>query len=221
LGRPCAAPNRELTAHAGILNDPGMRLFASIIILGLAALPAAAQTPSPRNEATKPEAKAPEAKPSTMDDLFDRLAKAKDENEGKGVASLIERRWSRSGSDTADLLMSRAAQAVEAKEFPLAIELLDRVLALQPQWTEAWYRRANVFFLLEDPASAMADIRQVLDREPRHFGAWTGLGHIFMASDDKARALASYRRALQIHPQLSTVQSLVERLTPQVDGRDL
>ncbi len=42
-----------------------------------------------------------------------------------------------------------------------------------------------------------------------------------MTSDDKARALASYRRALRIHPQLTTVQTLVERLTPQVDGQDL
>jgi Tfp pilus assembly protein PilF len=117
--------------------------------------------------------------------------------------------------------MTRATQAVQAKEYPLAIELLDRIIALDPNWTEAWYRRANVFFLLEDPASSMADIRQVLDREPRHFGAWTGLGHIFMASDDKTRALASYRRALKIHPQLSTVQTLVERLAPQVDGQDL
>jgi tetratricopeptide (TPR) repeat protein len=194
-----------------------MRLFATILVLSLpAAVPAVAQSPTPPSQEARPE-----ARPSTMDDLFERLAKAKDESEGKGVASLIERRWARSGSDTADVLMTRATQAVQAKEYPLAIELLDRILALDPNWTEAWYRRANVFFLLEDPMSAMADIRQVLDREPRHFGAWTGLGHIFMTSDDKARALASYRRALRIHPQLTTVQSLVERLTPQVDGQDL
>ena len=194
-----------------------MRFFASILVLSLlAAMPAVAQSPTPPSQEAKPE-----PRPSTMDDLFERLAKAKDESEGKGVASLIERRWARSGSDTADVLMTRATQAVQAKEYPLAIELLDRILALEPNWTEAWYRRANVFFLLEDPMSAMADIRQVLDREPRHFGAWTGLGHIFMASDDKARALASYRRALKIHPQLTTVQTLVERLTPQVDGQDL
>ncbi len=202
-----------------------MRFFASIFALLLAAFPALAQAPRPPAEAQAPEqkgeAKPPEPKPSSLDELFERLAKAKDETEGKGVANLIERRWARSGSDTADLLMSRAAQAVEAKEYPLAIELLDRVIVLEPNWTEAWYRRANVFFLLEDPVSAMADIRRVLDREPRHFGAWTGLGHMFMASDDKARALASYRRALAIHPQLQQVQTLVERLAPEVDGRTL
>jgi cytochrome c-type biogenesis protein CcmH/NrfG len=69
--------------------------------------------------------------------------------------------------------------------------------------------------------SAMADIRQVLSLEPRHFGAWAGLGHIFMSSDDKARALEAYRRALKIYPQLSIVQTLIERLKPEIDGQDL
>jgi Tfp pilus assembly protein PilF len=117
--------------------------------------------------------------------------------------------------------MTRAGEAAEKKDYPLAVELLDRVLVLQPKWADAWYRRANLFFLLEDPVSSMADLRQAIALEPRHFGAWTGLGHIFMSSEDKGHALEAYRRALKIHPQLSNVQTLVERLTPQVDGLDL
>jgi tetratricopeptide (TPR) repeat protein len=178
-------------------------------------------TGTPSTAAPVPGAGTEAPQRKTLDDLFDRLGKARDEQEAKGIASLIERRWSRSGSDTADLLMSRAGEAVEAKEYPLAVEILDRVLALEPDWAEAWYRRANVFFLLDDPMSAMADIRQVLNLEPRHFGAWAGLGHIFMSSDDKARALEAYQRALKIYPQLSIVQTLVERLKPEIEGQDL
>src|ERR671916_2299825 len=139
---------------------------------------------------------------ATLDDLFNRLAAAKDEAEAKGIANLIERRWLRSGSDTADLLMTRATDAIQKKEFPLAIELLDRVIALQPEWAEAWNRRATAFFLLDDIASSMADLRQVLAREPRHFGAWAGLGHIYSASGDKGRALEAYRKALTLHPHI-------------------
>jgi tetratricopeptide (TPR) repeat protein len=200
-----------------------MRFFvpAFALVFGLAVLPAAAQNAAPprKGSSESPAAQAPQR--STLDDLFDRLAKAQDEAEAKGVASLIERRWSRSGSDTADLLMSRAGEAAEAKNYPLAIELLDRVIALEPGWAEAWYRRANVFFQLDDPVSSLADIRQALNREPRHFGAWTGLGHILMMSEDKTRAIQAFRRALQIYPQLSTVQTLVDRLKPEVDGQDL
>ncbi len=211
-----------------------MRRFvpACLILAGLApALPsldAAAQGMQPRAggtsrpEAARPEPpKPPAPPPQTLDDLFTRLSAAKDEREAQGVARLIERRWSRSGSDTADLLMQRAADAAKDKNHPLAIELLDRVLALEPGWAEAWYRRANVFFLAEDPASAMADLRQVIAREPRHFGAWAGLGHILMSLDDKKRALEAYRRALAVHPHLERVKDLAERLAPELDGRDI
>jgi len=173
----------------------------------------------------KPEAPlaagADRGRQATLDDLFNRLSGAKDETEANGIASLIERRWSRSGSDTADLLLSRAGEAMKAQDQPLAIELLDRVLTLKPDWAEAWNRRATAFFLLDDPASSMADLRQVLAREPRHFGAWAGLGHIYMAGGDKARALEAYKRALAIHPHIGKLKSLVERLQPEIDGRDI
>ena len=176
----------------------------------------------PAPERTEPKAEAPDNPArSSLEDLFDRLGKATDETEAQGIARLIERRWGRSGSDTADLLMSRATEAMHRKDYPLAVELLDRVLVLQPGWAEAWYRRANVFYMLDDPVSAIADIREAVQLEPRHFGAWMGLGHILMASDDKTRALEAYRRALKIYPQLSTVQDLVNRLAPEVDGLDL
>ena len=153
--------------------------------------------------------------------LLTRLAGAKDESEANGVANLIERRWARSGSDTADLLMSRAEEALKAKEFPLAVELLDRVLTLRPEWAEAWHRRATAFFLLDDPVSAIADIQRVLTREPRHFGAWAGLGHIYVSGGDKKRALEAYRKALAIHPYLAKLREAIERLTPEIDGRDI
>lgn len=198
-----------------------MRFFACLLaaMLTLAAPPLGAQ------EAARPKPQAAPAKPaprpSTLDDLFERLGKAESEREAEGISSLIERRFARSGSDTADLLLSRAAEAFGSKDLALSVELLDRVVTLQPNWAEAWYKRATVFYQLDDPVAAMADLHRVLKLEPRHFNAWTGLGHILMASDDKARALEAYRRALKINPQLSAVQTIVTRLAPDVDGQSL
>ena len=165
----------------------------------------------------KPETR----RPSTLDDLFARLAAAGDETEAKGVAGLIERRLARSGSDTADLLMSRAVEALESKDAPLAIELLDRVTQLRPGWAEAWHRRAAAFYVLEDPVDALADLHKALIAEPRHFAAWAALGHIRMASGDKRRALEAYRKALDLHPFLADAKKVVERIGPEIDGRDL
>jgi tetratricopeptide (TPR) repeat protein len=180
----------------------------------------ASPKPSPDKGDPKAEPKA-DPRRASLDDLFRRLAETKDAGEANGIASLIERRWSRSGSDTADLLLARAGEAMEGKDFPLAIELLDRVIVLKPDWAEAWNRRATAFYLLDDPVSAMADVRQVVTREPRHFAAWAGLGHMYLAAGDKARAVLAYRKALGIHPHLPRVKEAVERLAPEIDGRDL
>ena len=178
-----------------------MRFFACLLtaMLTVAAHPLGAQEAArPKGQAApaKPEPAKPAPRPSTLDDLFERLGKAETEREAEGISTLIERRFARSGSDTADLLLSRAAEAFGSKDLALSVELLDRVVTLQPNWAEAWYKRATVFYQLDDPVAAMADLHRVLKLEPRHFNAWTGLGHIFMASDDKARALEAYRRAL-------------------------
>jgi tetratricopeptide (TPR) repeat protein len=204
-----------------------MRVFVLTLALAMALTAAASAQPSPKptpapggDSKTEP-AKPPTRPRATLDDLFKRLAGALTEREAGGIASLIERRWAHSGSDTADLLMARAGEAIGAKNYPLAVEILDRVIVLEPGWAEAWNRRATTFYLLDDPVSAMADIRQVLAREPRHFGAWAGLGHIYMSTGDKKRAVEAYRRALAIHPHLSSVKTIVERTAPEVEGRDL
>lgn len=191
-----------------------------------AALPVAAQPAREPGPAVKPDAsaKTPDAasrRPSSLDELFSRLAAAKDANEAKGVAGLIERRFGRSGSDTADLLMTRAGEAMGAKDAALAIELLDRVTQLKPDWAEAWSRRAAAFYMLDDPVDALADLSRALAYEPRHFGAWLALGHMRMSSGDKRRALEAYRRALSLHPYLDGVKEIVGRLAPDIDGRDL
>lgn len=201
-----------------------MRFFASVLILSLSFVshPLGAQEPA-RPKDPKEQIQPPQARPraSTLDELFERLGKAQTEREAEGIAALIERRFARSGSDTADLLLNRAAEAFGKKDYPLAIELIDRVLVLRPNWAEAWYKRATVFYQLDDPVGAIADLHRAIMIEPRHFNAWTGLGHILMASDDKARALQAYRRVLTINPQMSDVKTIVNRLGPDVDGQDL
>ncbi len=207
----------------------GIRLPALLAALSLAAAlasgPARAQPaparPGPAQPGGSPAvAPKPQSRASTLDELFARLAASADADEAKGIATLIERRFARSGSDTADLLMSRAGEAL-AEDPALAIELLDRVTQLKPDWAEAWSRRAAAFWRLDDPVDALADLNRALAQEPRNFNAWRALGHLRMAADDKKRAMEAYRKALALHPHLPDVKRAVERLAPEIDGRDL
>lgn len=166
----------------------------------------------------------PEAKPHptvTLDDLYARLKGTEDAAEAKAVAGLIERRLARSGSATADLLTDRAGQAMGGGDLPLAVELMDRATSLEPGWAEGWSRRATLFFRLSDPATAIADLQRAVVLEPRHFEAWAALGKLYLAQDDKARALDAFRRAEAVYPSWDALQKAIERLRPEVDGRDL
>ena len=189
-------------------------LLGSVVVVS-----AALGDPTPTPPPDKPQAQDPRR--TSLDDLFARLAASKDEEEAKGIANLIDRRLERSGSDTADLLMQRSGQALLGDDPALAVELLDRVTQLRPGWAEAWNRRAAAFYKLDDPGRAVMDLEEALTREPRHFGAWTALGHLEMGNGDKKRALAAYRRALAIYPLLPEVRKMVERLGPEIEGRDL
>jgi tetratricopeptide (TPR) repeat protein len=156
-----------------------------------------------------------------LDFLFGALKAAPDAETGKAIEERIWALWFASGSDTADLLMSRIKTAVEAKELDLAVELLDAIVEIKPDYVEAWNRRATVHFLKKDYGRSLADIRQVLAREPRHFGALSGLGLIMQELGEEKRALEVFRRAIELHPHIERIPDLVKALTEKVEGRDI
>jgi len=156
-----------------------------------------------------------------LDFLFEALKVAPDDASAKAVEDRIWALWLASGSDTANLLMSRVKTAVEAQDVDLAIRLLDYIIELKPDYTEAWNRRATLYYMKKDYAHALADIEQVLAREPRHFGAISGLGMILQEYGDDKHALEAFRRALAIHPHLQRIPELVKSLTEKVEGRDI
>ncbi|MBV9112889.1 MAG: tetratricopeptide repeat protein [Hyphomicrobiales bacterium] len=150
--------------------------------------------------------------PLDLDGLFAKLKQAPDAEAAAVTSRAIQQRWSHSGSDTADLLMQHADAALSGGDRPLAIEILDRLIAIDPDWAEAWNRRATVFFLEDDLSRSAADIQEVLAREPRHFGALMGLGGILERIGDDHKALQAYERVLEVYPLLPTAEKAVERL---------
>jgi tetratricopeptide (TPR) repeat protein len=206
--------------------------FLILLRAGLfaAALPALALQPAVAAPGDRPDVStSAQVKPSdpqkgrqkVLDDLFDRLAKAQDDREAKGVSGAIERVWMHSGSDTADLLMGRAMQALQRKDYALSQELLNAVVEIEPDWAEAWNKRATVRYLADDAMGSMQDIARVIKLEPRHFGALSGMGFILQRGGFDKGALAAFRKALEISPQQEEIRRLVEKLTLSVEGQGI
>ncbi|HMF06427.1 MAG TPA: hypothetical protein VKE72_05380 [Methylocella sp.] len=187
-------------------------------------------TPAPDPKAATAEAlkKALAPKPSAevvrkqkLDQLFERLRDARKPEEAAEIALLINRLWLQSSSDTANLLMQRAAASLEAQNLSVALSLLDKLVALEPEWAEAWNQRATVRFMTGDLDGAMADINRVIRLEPRHFGALTGMGMILQREGFEQRALEVFSKALAIYPLAADIQKFAEKLRLEIEGQDI
>ena len=154
-------------------------------------------------------------------DLYARLAAAKDADETAGIVTLLLHAYSESGSDTGDLLLRRARQAIGAEEYPDALKILDATIALLPNWAEGWNARATARYLDDDYDGSMADIAQTLKREPRHLGALMGMATILEARGKTEDALKVYERALAIAPHWRNAQEATDRLKAALAGDEL
>src|SRR4051794_36805072 len=151
--------------------------------------------------------------------LFEALKVAPDDESAKAIENRIWALWVVSGSDTCDLLMTRAKQAMDDKNLELALKLLSAIIEIRPGYIEAWNRRATMYYLKKDFGNSLADIRHVLSVEPRHFGALSGLGTILEEIGDEKRALEAYRKALTVYPRLQGISEHVKELSQKVEGR--
>jgi len=154
-------------------------------------------------------------------DLYARLAASTDADETEGVITLLLHSYSESGSDTADLLLKRARQAIGIENYADALKILDSEIAILPDWAEGWNARATARYLDDDYNGSMADIAQTLKREPNHLGALMGMGMILEARDKRADALKVYERVLEIAPHWRNAQGVADKLKAALAGSEL
>lgn len=163
----------------------------------------------------------PEQRAKLLEELYARLATAPDERTAAEVATAIEQLWQHSGSATADLLVARAAAATEAQRRDLAMKLLNAAVELQPDYAEAWNRRAYLFYLDDDYKRALGDLRRVLALEPQHFKAIEGLANILQHLGEKKAALEAYETLLKVHPNAADAKKARDDLKIEVEGQGI
>lgn len=161
--------------------------------------PATAQTPEER-----------------LNKLFADLKRTSDETKARRITVQINQIWSQSGSATVDLLVQWASSAMLEKRYTSALDFLNEAIAIDPDYAEAWNRRATVYYLRNDYAHAMYDINRTLELEPRHYGALTGMAEILRARGLKEQALKAYEQALQINPMMRDAQKSLLDLTEEL-----
>ncbi len=191
-------------------------------VIGVALPPAWSQSAPPlphRGAAALP--KTPAEREKALSDLYALLATAEDEEAAKAIADAIERVWMHSGSATIDLLLDSAIRAMAEKKPELALKLLDHIVVLAPDFTEAWNRRAYVYFVQNDVERALGDLRRALALDPNHFKALDGLAQILREIGQKKAALEAFKQLLDVHPYWPGAKQAVEELEREVDGQGI
>lgn len=193
-----------------------MRSVCAFFVLTIAA------TPLPLQAFAQTSGDTVVAKADTqLDSLFSDLKRERNEKAAERLANRIWEAWYRSGSASVDLMMLWAQQALEAKKFDVALDFLDQVVTLQPQYAEGWNRRATVHFMMGNFRKSMTDIERTLELEPRHFGALSGMAQIMAATNHNELALQAWQRVLVIYPMLRNAQNEVSRLEEELAGEGI
>src|SRR5262249_21204880 len=133
-------------------------------------LPAPAETVDPEPlKPIEPPSTLPHAqrgdKTQNLDRLVAALKVAPDDQSAKDIDNRVGAIGLAPSSVTANLLMGRAKSAADGKDYDLAIRLLTAVIDIRPDFTEAWNRRATVYYTKKDFGRALTDIHEVLARE--------------------------------------------------------
>lgn len=158
---------------------------------------------------------------AALDKLFGELKRERKEKAAERIAARIWDEWRHSGSASIDAMMQWSDDAVKEKKFGVALDFLDRVTVLEPDYAEGWNRRATVHFMMNHFRKSMADIDQTLRLEPRHFGALSGMGEILKQSGRKEQALSAYERALDVYPMMRSAQKEVAELSEELAGEGI
>jgi Tfp pilus assembly protein PilF len=195
-------------------------LIATLALVATDMSAASAQSHS-RKEHSRRTLKPPPNHAARLAALYNALAKAPNPQTAKAIETQIEIARLQSGSPTADLLMARARQSLAVKNKRLALELLDSVVSIAPNFTEARAQRATIYYEGKNIVRALADLRVIVARDPKHYQALTGLGVIFEELGDDKLALEAFRRAVAVNPYLEGADEFIKKLSLKVEGREI
>jgi tetratricopeptide (TPR) repeat protein len=124
----------------------------------------------------------------------------------------VWRVWSRSGDPEADKLLAIGVMEMESGLVMTAIETFTRVIERKPDFAEAWNKRATAWFIAGDMRKSLADCDEVMKRNPQHFGALSGYGQIYINLEEYEKAIEYFKRALAVNPNLTELETVIQRL---------
>ena len=162
-------------------------------------------------------ASAADKQTSELNNLFAQLKALSNSQEAKKVEDKIWELWTTHPSeDTLTELLAKGSEYMMQNQLTSAHNVFSKAIELDPNWAEAWNKRATVLYLMGNFELSQNDIDMVLKLEKRHFGALSGQGLVQTAMKNYQKAIDSYIEAHKVYPAMETPLMMIERLKDMI-----
>ncbi len=163
-----------------------------------------------------------EERKSKLDKLFIQLKNTKNLSSAKIVENKIWEIWlvhpsdDRRGFRLTELL-TQGSRLMNRKQFSKAYEVFTKIIVVEPDWAEAWNKRATVLYLMDQYQSSLNDIKIALTLEPRHFGALSGQALNYIELKQYEKAIKSYKDVQKIYPIMNGAKKMIPELQKLIE----
>ncbi|NMG06481.1 tetratricopeptide repeat protein [Brasilonema sp. UFV-L1] len=110
-------------------------------------------------------------------------------------------------------MIERSQKLIDSGKITQAEAVLTELINDQPDFAEAWNRRAFLYYTNSEYRKSLADCQMVVKINPVHFGALHGMGLCFAAMGEYVEAIRAFHRALEIQPYSQVNQKLILECT--------
>ena len=165
-----------------------------------------------------------EERDSKIDKLFIQLKDTKNLLSAQTIEKEIWKIWlihpsdDRRGFRLTELLF-QGTRLMNGGKLSKAYELFTQIIATEPDWSEAWNKRATVLYLMNRYESSLDDIKITLALEPRHFGALSGQALNYIELKQYEKAIKSYKAAQKIYPLLDSAKKMIPELKDLINDQ--
>ena len=118
-------------------------------------------------------------------------------------------------------LLAEGSYYMSQNQLANAHEMFSKAIELDPNWAEAWNKRATVLYLMGKYELSQNDIDKVLSLEKRHFGALSGQGLVQSALKNYEMAINSYIEAHKIYPTMQSAIIMIENLQKLIKNKSV
>ena len=157
-----------------------------------------------------------------LNKLFSELKKINNSSEAKIIENKIWKLWTTHPSEQSlTNLLAKGSSYMSQDKLTSAHNVFSKAIELDPNWAEAWNKRATVLYLMGKYELSQADIDKVLKIEKRHFGALTGQGLVQTALKNYQKAIDSYIEAHKVHPFMKSPMIMMEKLQIELQKQSI